>query len=293
MSSTDILAVSSLVLFMFGMGCDTKLKDFAPILSQPRAALAGLFAQVFGLPIVAVGVISIVNLDPLFEFGILIISFCPSGPSSNLFTWLAKGDIALSVALTAASSSISVITIPLFISVAANYFSLETAQVEIDAIQILSRLFVLCLFPFICGMTLLRFFPKIATSLCGPLRNLGVLLLVTLVATIGYHSYDRLIASPLALLMSIVMLIAGSSALAHVVAKSFTLSEPQRRTIIIEVVIQNAVQGMAVATMISSEHAQTLALPATIYAVFMYLGAGLLTALVRKRDRLVSAAQLQ
>jgi BASS family bile acid:Na+ symporter len=227
-----------------------------------------------GLPIIAFLIVTAVDLPPEFEFGLLIISCCPGGPSSNIFAWLARADVALSIALTALSSIVSVMTIPLFLKYSAHYLSFETAAIEIDALKILMRLVFLCLLPFFIGMLLLAQRPDFARWLSGPLRKLGVVLLISLIVMIGFSSYEVLLQSPFKLVASVGVLIVGASGLGMIVSRLSGVSPAQRRTIVIEVAIQNAVQGMVLATLIPRLQPSSLALPSTIYAGFMYVVAG-------------------
>jgi BASS family bile acid:Na+ symporter len=274
MTVIESIAISSLFLFMLGMGCDTKWTDYLPVIRNPKAALVGICGQVLGLPLVAWGIISVFDLGVDFEFGLLIIACCPGGPSSNLFSWLANADVPLSIALTAVTSIMSVITIPFFLSIAAEKLSADGSPIQIDAAGILLRLFLLSLLPLMAGMGLLAQKPAWAKLLTGPLRRAGVILLVVLVVWIGFKSYSRIVNSPGELIAAVFTLILAASLLGLVISKVFELGYRQTRTVFIEIAIQNAVQGIAIASMIAGVDSNQLALPSTIYAGLMYLVAG-------------------
>src|SRR5690625_1175052 len=133
MESNIVSAVflpASLFLIMFGLGLTLLTDDFKRLLENPRATLLGVSLQILALPLVAFLLANTLLRDsPVMAVGLMILAVCPGGATSNLITYLARGDIALSVTLTAISSFIAVITIPLLLHFSLNWFRSEERRV--------------------------------------------------------------------------------------------------------------------------------------------------------------------
>ena len=121
-SLVEIGLPAALFLIMVGMGLTLTPKDFREVLIAPRATVYGLVAQIVLLPLVGVGLAMTLDLSPALAVGLVIIAACPGGTTSNLFAFLGRGDVALSIVLTVAASLVTVVTLPMFTSWALGHF---------------------------------------------------------------------------------------------------------------------------------------------------------------------------
>ena len=119
---TQIILPISLAFIMFALGLELTILDFKRVVKQPQAFIVGAIGQILLLPLVAFGLLSVWQLDPALAVGVMIIAACPGGVTSNLLTYLARGDSALSVSLTAIISLLCVFTLPLIIGLSIDYF---------------------------------------------------------------------------------------------------------------------------------------------------------------------------
>jgi len=152
-STSGIILAISLIIIMFGMGLSLTLADFKRILIYPKAIFIGLTSQLIILPLIGYFIAVGLNLSPTVAIGIMLLAACPGGATSNMLTHLAKGDLALSVSLTAIASVLSIFTIPLIVQFALLKFSNQSQIISLDAFTMIKQLFVIVLFPVGIGMT--------------------------------------------------------------------------------------------------------------------------------------------
>jgi bile acid:Na+ symporter, BASS family len=119
---TTLVLPIALAIIMLGLGLSLKSDDFLRIFKYPKAVTIGLIGQLVILPIIALAIVKVIPMPPAIAVGLIVLALCPCGPSSNMITYLAGGDVALAVTLTVFSSMITIFTIPLFASLAVNSF---------------------------------------------------------------------------------------------------------------------------------------------------------------------------
>ena len=136
---TQIFLPISLAIIMFGMGLTLVVGDFARLFTYPKAVLVGLWNQLVFLPLIGFSIILLFDLNSSMAIGVMILSVCPGGPTSNLITQVARGNIGLSVTLTALASLITVFTIPIILSKSIAYFTGNT-DIIIELPVIISKI---------------------------------------------------------------------------------------------------------------------------------------------------------
>ena len=140
----QILLPISLAIIMFGMGLSLVSGDFTRLFTYPKAVLVGLCNQLLFLPLIGFAIVVLFGLNPSMAIGVMIISICPGGPTSNLITQVSRGNIGLSVTLTALSSLITVFTIPIFLSKFIAYFSGDTdVAIQIPILETMLQILVI------------------------------------------------------------------------------------------------------------------------------------------------------
>jgi BASS family bile acid:Na+ symporter len=263
-----ILAIS-LIIIMFGMGLSLTIHDFKRIFIFPKAVITGIVNQILLLPLIGFSLASIFDVRPEVAVGIMILAACPGGPTSNLITHLAKGDTALSVTLTAFSSLITIITIPLIISFAMDTFLGQSTAIVIDVPRIMLQLVVITILPVSLGMFIKGKTPKFASRMDRPVKIASALVFILVLVGLIIKEQDNIIpyflqAGWLALSLNLTTMLFG-----FLSAYLLTLSLRQRISISIESGIQNGTLAIAIATV--SLGNSELAIAAAIYSLIMFV----------------------
>ncbi len=257
-----------LTLLMFELGLTLRPVDFVLILRRPKAMLTGLFGQLVVLPLIAWGVGVAFSLPPVFFIGVVLIACCPGGSSSNVFSMLAKGDVALSVSLTAASSVITLFTVPLVMQWTTLYAG-AAVGVHLPVANLFIQNVLTMLLPILLGILCRKYFPAAAGKMDYILSRLAFPALM-LLAGIFFVQHWHTILDNFALLgMCVGLLLLVAVFLASCLSRLARLSPRVRRTIVIEVGMQNAAQAIAIASSPFIFNDGRIAVPAIIYALLM------------------------
>lgn len=286
---TQLVLPLALFVVMLGMGLSLVPADFRRVFEKPRAVAVGVLGQLLFLPLVALGVIASLDLPPLFAVGLMVLAFAPGGTTSNAITYLVRGDLALSITLTAVTSLITPFTIPLGTAWAMSRYLGESATVSLPVGSTIAILVAITLVPVSLGMVIRNKKPGLATRAERPVR---IFSLVTLFLIIG-----GLVAKERANLpewfaqagAATLMLNLTSMAMGFAISKLARLGRAQALTITIEVGIQNGTTALLVTgTLLGSA---TMSIPPAIYSLVMYATSGLLgMALAMGRRREVQPA---
>ena len=269
--STIILA-SSLIIIMLGMGLSLVFDDFKRIIVYPKAIFVGLTNQLIILPLIGFAIALIFPLRPEIAIGIMILAACPGGPTSNLITHLAKGDIALSVTLTALSSFITILTIPFIVNFALTHFLDEGQMIRLDVVETIIRIFVIIVIPISIGMIIRRFKEGFALKMAKPVRKASGLVMALVIIGIVIKERENIIpyfqqAGIVALLLNVTTMMVG-----YYSSKLFSIKNKRAISISIESGIQNGTLAITIAVVLlgNSEFAITPA----IYSLIMFFTGG-------------------
>ena len=257
-----------LTVLMFDLGLTLQGKDFLLVLKRGKSVIAGMLGQLVLLPLIAWGVATILNLSPLMTIGLVLIACCPGASSSNVFSKLAKGDVALSVSLTAVSSIITLFTIPLIMQVTTAHTG-EAIGIHLPVKNLLMQNIVTMLLPIILGILIRQRWQNAADKIDRVLSKLAFPALMFL-AAVFFIQHRATIAENFSTLgIATTMLLLCAIALALVLCLIFRLKTQERRTIVIEVGMQNAAQAIAIASSPFVFNDGRIAIPAIIYALMM------------------------
>ena len=276
---------AGLMIIMFGIGLSLTRQDFLNVFSQRTPLFIGLGAQIVGLPIAAVLTIQVFGLSPEYALGLMIIASSPGGATSNLFSYLMKGDVALSVSLTAFSSVLCIFSVPMILSYANELLMANGTSVRLPPEKIFLPLLFLVLLPLIAGMIVRHRFTAWAIRMHRPTSLFSVLILVSSIAYLFYLEHQRFFAyaAELGGIISFFFLLAAL--LGYLVSRTARLSGRQTRTIVIEVGVQNGMQAIVIATSPLMFNSPVLAIPAAVYSILMYFFVSLLYLGVRLTTR--------
>lgn len=268
--NTIWIVMPILIVLMFLLGTELKRKAFDDVMHNPRAVLAGVVGQIIFLPTIAFIIAWSLELPPVYFMGVVLIACCPGGSSSNVFSMLAKGDVALSVTLTALSSVITLFTLPVIMGYTAIFVSREAeSTIELPIGKLLAQNLVLLFVPLILGILFRRFMPKAATITNKTLNKCAFPALMIL-AGLFFLQYpqeimDNFATQGLACTILIIVAMLCSSLL----SRASGVNVAVRRTIVIEVGMQNAAQAIAIASSPFVFNNGEMAIPAIIYALMM------------------------
>ena len=269
-STFDIInkvAPAALVLMMVGMGMCLTKEDFGRIVQYPKAVVTGTLLQLLLIPIVGYVLAVGFDLRPELAIGIMILAACPGGPGSNLVAFMCRGDAALSVSLTVISSLYTIITIPLVIEFALDTFGQETVAADISILKSSLLMLFLAVVPIALGMLINRFKPQLAKKMVKPVKICSLALLLLLVAGVFIKQGETLfgyIKESGAAGYSLCLITMGGG---YLIARLLKLPEGQRRSIAIEVGIQNGALAIVIATTLLEN--QAMAIPAIVYSPVM------------------------
>ncbi len=290
----DVVLPVSLIIIMIGLGMSLQVKDFKRVLVDPKAIGVGLVNQILLLPAIAVGLVLLFDLSPLWAVGFMLIAACPGGPTSNLITFVSRGDTALSISLTAFSSLITVITIPLILFLAIDLsgaapaiFGTGADDIEIvyfgtagdEAIQapvvdIIVQVIAVTAVPVTIGLLIRRYFPGFADRMDKPARIASAAIFLFVLATIIVDQREVLAEHFLSLSASTATLNVATMVVGFLTARMAALDMRQSITISIESGIQNGTLAIVIAMSILG--APEVAIPPGVYSLLMFLTGGAL-----------------
>ncbi|MBQ9313025.1 MAG: bile acid:sodium symporter family protein [Bacteroidales bacterium] len=263
-----LIVLPILCILMFELGLNLKISDFMLIIKRPKSVFIGLFGQIVLLPLIAFFLCKIFGLQGIFLIGLMLISCCPGGSSSNVFSLLAKGDIALSVSLTALSSVITLFTLPLIMN-SITEFAGESIGIHLPVKNLLIQNLLLMFLPIAIGIFVNYKFEKIAQKIEKVLSKLAFPLLMLLAGIFFIQNYKIIFENILLLGLCIFALLLLCIFGSYLLCKIFILNKKEQRTIIIEVGMQNAAQAIAIASSPFIFNNPAIATPSVIYALFM------------------------
>ena len=259
-----------LIVLMFLLGIDLSKKAFADIVRNPKAVLFGLIGQVVILPIIAFGVAWLLELSPIYFMGLMLVACCPGGSSSNVFSMLAKGDVALSVTLTAFSSVITLFTLPVIMEFVSGAVSnMSGVEINLPIGKLLVQNLVLIFVPMLIGGLFKHYFSVTAEKVKKVLSKVAFPALMTLALVFFYQYKSEIIDNFAVLGLSAAALILVAMLCSSGISRIGKFNGSVRRTIVIEVGMQNAAQAIAIASSPFIFNSGEMALPAIIYALFM------------------------
>lgn len=273
--NTIFIVLPILTLLMFDLGLTLKPEDFKLIAQRPKPVIVGLVGQIILLPLIAWGIIQLlstfnVQLSTLFIIGIMLVACSPGGSSSNVFSMLAKGDVALSVTLTACSSLITLFTLPLIMAWVTASVG-DATDIRLPIGNLLMQNIVLMVVPISIGFVVNIFRPQAAGKIHGVLKRIAMPALVLLVTVFFFQHKQTIVNEFVSLGLTMTALILATTGCGALLAWLVKLTTKERRTLVIEIGMQNAAQAITIACSPLIFGNEIIAIPAIIYALMMNL----------------------
>lgn len=272
----------SLAIIMLGMGMTLIVADFTRIIKSPKAILIGLTNQLLFLPIIGFSLAIAFNLSPIMAVGLMILATCPGGPTSNLITQVCKGNIALSVTLTALASIISVLTIPFILSYALTFFGTDTnVTIELPIVDTILQIMAITVIPISIGMLIRKYKTHFAKRMEKPMRIASTVIFILVFIAVVAANFSLIGTAMKEVGIATLLLNILTMGLGYLTAKLFKLNLKNRISITIESGIQNGTLAFVIATSILNN--VEMAIPTAAYSIWMFVTGGILMWLFGKR----------
>jgi len=277
---TDVILPLALAFIMFVLGLGLTSADFLRVVKQPRDFFVGAVSQIVILPIIAFILLKLWPVSPELAIGVMIIAAAPGGVTSNLLTSFARGDVALSISLTAIISLICVLTIPFIVVTSIKLFGGQSMNQNISLLGMSLNMFLIVTIPVILGMILRRFFSSFSIKFEPVAKKISIFLFIIVLLgaiaaerenVVSYFAQAGLIT----LLLNVVMMV-----VAYYIAQSLASGSKQKKCITIECGLQNGTLAIFVATSIFGGGIYVI--PAATYSLIMFATSLIFVYLVRK-----------
>ena len=228
---------------MFGMGLTLKAADFRVVFSRPRDVLVGCLAQFTVMPLLAFALTRIFKLEPALAIGVILVGCCPGGTASNVITYLSKGDLALSVGMTATSTLLAPILTPLLV------WLLAGETVDVDVVGMLLSILWVVILPIALGLVVKRFWPRTTERASAYLPALSTLAICVIVLIVIAANAHKLLDGGLVILLVVVLHNVSGLGAGYLIGTLLHLAPAKRRAISIEVGMQNSGLASSLATL--------------------------------------------
>jgi len=276
------IAPLGLALIMLGLGMSLTIQDFTRVAKIPKNFLVGFICQLILLPIVAFLLIKLLNIPAELAIGVMLIAAAPGGVTSNVLTKFAKGDVALSISLTAITSLISIVSVPFIVFNSIDFFEITSVSKNISMTGIALKMFFVVTVPVIIGMIIKHFAKNFINNKALIIQRISVALFVLVFVAIYIEEWDNIVsfvarAGLIALALNITMMIVGFYA-----AKSFASGVAQQRCISLECGLQNGTLAAFVGTQIFDGSSMVFIVPAAAYALIMMINSIIFVFIVKR-----------
>ena len=228
---------------MFGMGLALNLQDFKIVFSRPKDVIIGCLAQFTIMPLLALGLSRLFSLDEALALGVVLVGCCPGGTASNVITYLAKGDLALSVGMTGVSTLLAPVMTPLLT------WALAGKSVDVDVAGMLLSILWVVILPIVVGLIVKGFWPKFTEKAIDYLPAVSTIAIAMIVAIVIGASASKLLAGGMIIILVVILHNLCGLSLGYLIGRLLGLSEPKKRAISIEVGMQNSGLASSLATL--------------------------------------------
>lgn len=261
-AAIDLWVINPMLgLIMFGMGMTLSPKDFRIVFSRPKDVIIGCAAQFTVMPLLAWVLSWLFDLPPELALGVILVGCCPGGTASNVITYLAKGDLALSVGMTATSTVLAPLLTPLLTWLMAGKF------VDVDAVAMLMSIVYVVIGPIVAGFLIQRYMPRFTRWAVAYLPAFSSLMIALLVAIIVGHNSGQLLKGGMVVVLVVILHNIGGFSLGYVLGRLLGLSDDKRKAISIEVGMQNSGLASSLATIHFAAYPMAV-VPGAIFSVW-------------------------
>ena len=269
---TNVLLPLALGVVMLGLGLGLSLADFRRVFAMPRAVLAGLGVQTLLLPAVAFGIAHGFGLSPELAVGLMLLAASPGGATANIYSHLARGDVALNITLTATSSVLRLLTLPLIVNLSLAHF-MGADQYVPPPVRKVVEVAVIIVAPVALGMLLRALAPRAAARVAGPVKVFSVAVLVLVIGLSLVGEWERLPGYFAAVGLACLAFNLASMGAGYLVPRALRLDQRQAIAIAMEIGIHNGTLAIFIALNVLGSSAMSV--PAAIYSIIMFVTAAM------------------
>jgi len=281
---TEVLLPVCIAGIMIVLGMSLTLDDFRRVVAIPRGVGIGLGNLLVISPLLAFGVAELTGLSPELAVGLVLLGASPGGAMANLLTHLARGEVALSVTMTAISSLMALITVPLYLGLAIDYFGADLSD-DFGMAAIVVRVFLITVVPLSIGMTVRHLRTAWVEANYEAARRLSLALFVVVVVAAVASEADLIFENIGAVAVAALLLNVAAMSIGFGISRVAKLNTRQATAIAMELGVHNSTVAIAVAALIDTE----LAIPAAVYSMFMFVTAGTFARFIAQRNTAVAA----
>ena len=262
---------------MFGMGLTLNFQDFKIVFSRPKDVIIGCLAQFTIMPLLAWGLARLFGLDEALALGVVLVGCCPGGTASNVITYLAKGDLALSVGMTGVSTLLAPFLTPLLT------WALAGKSVDVDVASMFLSILWVVILPIVIGLLVKWLWPEFTEKATDYLPALSSVAIALIVAIVIAANADRLLAGGLIIVLVVMLHNVCGLSLGYLIGRLLRLSEPKKRAISIEVGMQNSGLASSLATIHFAAY-PLATIPGAIFSVWHNLSGAAVAYLYSRRN---------
>jgi BASS family bile acid:Na+ symporter len=264
-------------VIMFGMGMSLRLEDFKIVFSRPKDVIIGCLAQFTIMPLLAWGLSQAFQLDEALALGVVLVGCCPGGTASNVITYLAKGDLALSVGMTGVSTLLAPFLTPLLT------WMLAGKSVDVDVLSMFLSILWVVILPIVVGLFVKWLWPKFTEKATDYLPAFSSIAIALIVAIVISANAEKLLAGGLLIVIVVVLHNVCGLGLGYLIGRMLRLSEPKMRAISIEVGMQNSGLASSLATIHFAAY-PLATIPGAIFSVWHNISGAVVAFLYRKKS---------
>ena len=261
---------------MFGMGLTLRLQDFKIVFSRPKDVVIGCLAQFTVMPLLAWALARLFSLDEALALGVVLVGCCPGGTASNVITYLAKGDLALSVGMTGVSTLLAPLLTPLLT------WALAGKSVNVDVVSMFLSILWVVILPIVAGLIIKALWPRFTEKAVDYLPAFSSIAIALIVAIIIAANADKLLAGGLIIVVVVMLHNVCGLGVGYLIGRLLSLSEPKKRAISIEVGMQNSGLASSLATLHFAAY-PLATIPGAIFSVWHNISGAVVAYLYRKR----------
>jgi BASS family bile acid:Na+ symporter len=262
---------------MFGMGLTLNLHDFRIVFSRPKDVITGCLAQFTVMPLLAWALVRLFSLDEALALGVVLVGCCPGGTASNVITYLAKGDLALSVGMTGVSTLLAPLLTPLLT------WTLAGKSIQVDVASMFLSILWVVILPIAVGLLVKWLWPRFTQRTTDYLPALSSLVIAAIVAIVIAANAEKLLAGGLIIVLVVMIHNVCGLSLGYLIGRLLRLSESKKRAISIEVGMQNSGLASSLATLHFAAY-PLATIPGAIFSVWHNLSGAAVAWLYRRQQ---------
>lgn len=288
-TATTVFLPIALGIVMFGLGLSLTVGDFTRVMRYPKATIVALGCQILILPALCLGLVLLFDLEPTLAVGMMLLAASPGGTTANLFSHLARGDVALNVTLTAINSVLAVVTLPIVVNLSLSGFLEGDDAIGLQPAKML-QVFAIVLVPVAIGMIVRSKAEAFTERMRGPVKIASIVVLVSVIAVAVFQERDNVLryvqdVGLVALLLCVLSLTIG-----YLAPRAARIERRQAIASAFEIGVHNSTLAITIALSPALLNSTEMAIPAAVYGILMFVPAGLLAYLFA-RERVAQPIQ--